>query len=210
MANTTWNPSDRLATALTNANLTATGTVPGTANYGAVRSVGLQTTGKYYWEYTPSVLNEVSTGFGIANATVSLPTGTSLYANGCALRFNGHVWLNGVDSGIITGGNISTGGSARSCFALDMTNKLLWVRGGAATQWNNGGTANPVTGVGGLDISAITSTGICAAFFSASTDACTANFGDTAFSGAVPSGFTSGFPAGGGAAAAQARVMVMA
>jgi hypothetical protein len=43
----------------------------------------------------------------------------------------------------------------------------------------------------------------------AALDQVTANFGDTAFSGAVPSGFNAGFPAS-VAAQAQARVMVLA
>jgi hypothetical protein len=63
---------------------------------------------------------------------------------------------------------------------------------------------------GGLDISAIIGTGIYALMaHNAQAPVITANFGGSAFVGAVPSGFIAGLgtPAG---AAAQARAIVLA
>ena len=74
---------------------------------------------------------------------------------------------------------------------------MIWFRLGAAGNWNTSGTANPATGVGGLDLAP---TGFGTAFdvypfvyLNTSGNAITANFGGTAFTGTVPSGFTSGW-----------------
>jgi len=69
----------------------------------------------------------------------------------------------------------------------------LWIRPGAAGAWNNNGSANPATGVGGAAIGA----GVAALYpyfrSAASGEVSTANFGPSGFVGAVPSGFASGF-----------------
>lgn len=205
MANTTWNPADKIAGGtLSNGNLTATSTV--------VRSVASQTTGKYYWEYCPNVVFATSWAAGIANSSANLSTVNGTSANACFATYTGNVWLNG---GLL-GPNLGTlpiGSAARLCVALDLTNKRIWYRSSPAGQWNASGTANPATNVGGVDISVITSTGIYALFaFASGSDECIANFGDSAFSGVAPAGYTAGFPSGGGTSggAAQARAMVLA
>lgn len=206
MANTHWNPADQVGGTLTNLNLTATSA--------QVRSVDFLTSGKYYWEYCPNVVNGTGFGMGVANSTANLSTvnGTG-GPNACFIVYagGGTIFLNGSNTGIAVG-TFSFGASGRICVALDMTGKLIWFRGNVATQWNAGGTADPAAGLGGVNISAITSTGLYALCTAAAGgDQCIANFGDNAFSGVVPSGYTSGFPAGGGgAAAAQARAMVLA
>jgi hypothetical protein len=84
------------------------------------------------------------------------------------------------------------------CIAADLTSRLIWYRIGAAGNWNANATRNPATGVGGVVILNL-GNGIPvfpAANVNALNDQITANFGDTAFVGAVPSGFTSGFTAG--------------
>jgi hypothetical protein len=68
---------------------------------------------------------------------------------------------------------------------------------GAAGNWNANAAYNPATGVGGVS----TNLGVGIAAYpacclAAVNDQVTANFGDTAFTGAVPSGYTSGFTAG--------------
>jgi hypothetical protein len=84
--------------------------------------------------------------------------------------------------------------------ALDLGARLIWFRVAPSGNWNGSGTANPATGTGGVSIAGLGSPAItplyAMASFAASADAATGNFGDTAFSGTVPSGFTSGFTAG--------------
>lgn len=200
MANTTWNPADLLNCTLSGANLIAT-----TSAAGGVRGKDALTSGKYYWEYAYTTLNtnSISTGIALASASLSLATGTGA---AYVLRSTGGIMVNGVGSGSSLG-IVNTGSVL--CFAVDFTGKLLWVRNGAAGNWNGSGTANPATAAGGVNIASI-STGLLFPLMSgASADKVTANFGDSAFTGTVPSGFTAGFPVGGGATA-QARVMVMA
>jgi hypothetical protein len=83
------------------------------------------------------------------------------------------------------------------CAALDLDNQLVWFRIGAAGNWNGSASNNPVTGVGGVSISR---TGLGQGvdcypwlFLVSSATSATANFGGSAFTGAVPSGFTSGW-----------------
>jgi hypothetical protein len=84
------------------------------------------------------------------------------------------------------------------CIALDAGARLIWFRVGAAGNWNGSAVNNPATGVGGV---AITNLGVGiqiypSVCFGVIGDQITANFGDSAFTGAVPAGFTSGFTAG--------------
>ena len=85
--------------------------------------------------------------------------------------------------------------------ALDRTARLIWFRLCPSGNWNGNASANPATGVGGLTLNTIAAASplfstYALAGFVASGDVVTANFGDTAFSGVVPSTFTSGFTAG--------------
>jgi len=188
MANTTWSTTDKSAgITLSNANLTASG---GT---GSVRSVDRQLSGKFYWEYTfVTVAN--NPGVGIATIRADL---ASFYANatsGVLVYASSPIYVNGVNSGVNLGA-ISVGGIVG--VALDLTNNLIWMRSGVAGNWNANAANNPATGVGGLSIAAFAGGGIPAyAATAIGTGTITANFGNTAFAGAVPVGFTSGFTSG--------------
>jgi hypothetical protein len=77
----------------------------------------------------------------------------------------------------------------------------LWFRTVVpAGDWNASGTADPATGVGGIDMFLETSSGVMDPPFYPSFaapvagDSATANFGASAFAGSVPSGFTAGAP----------------
>jgi hypothetical protein len=145
-----------------------------------------------------------STGIGLTNPT-STPniwnaTGLAALCNNGQLYLSGTAIIN-LFSGTLTSGTVIG-------FALDAGTKLLWVRVGASGNWNGNATYSP-GGTGGASLSAISGALCPVAEFAAASDAANANFGDSAFTGAVPAGFTSGFgPAT--AAAAQARVMVLA
>ena len=192
MANTVWNGSDKTASVtLTGSNLIAT-----SVGTGAVRAVDRQVTGKYYWEVTLTTADP-SYGTGIANPNAVLGT---LYAapTGAAIVYaSGQIWANNVNTGL-TLGSLAAGGIVL-CLAVDTDARRFWARSGAAGNWNGNVANNPATGVGGVDIAAVGGYAIPfypAACFSTATHAVTANFGDTAFVGAVPSGYTSGFTAG--------------
>ena len=172
---------------LSGGNLVAT-----TTNNGAVRCLAGVTSGKIYWEVTATLWVQNSTCVGLGLATTSLANFWNATANCIAMNRGGQIFNNG-SIGPSIGGTLATG--AIVCFALDVTNKLLWMRNGAAGNWNGSGTANPATGVGGISLAAWASSALYAmAGGIGGSDAWTANFGASAFSGAVPSGFTAGWP----------------
>jgi hypothetical protein len=186
MANTTWNPAD-IATGmvLSNGNLTASNT----GNFTGVRAAKGWNAGKYYFEFTVTAM---TSGYvGLAKSTTDLTSGGTSGAVG--VNGSGSVDVNGVSTGVVIG---AISGSLLG-IAVDITSNLVWFRSGAAGSWNaTSGTANnPVTGVGGISLSAIA--GTLFPWFEvvfASSQSVTANFGDSAFSGAVPSGYTAGWP----------------
>jgi hypothetical protein len=209
---TTWEPGSVASVTLSGGNLVAANTGTTSANQGAhgVTTDG-QTTGKYYFEVT------WTTSTGGANTGVGVGTTASTYTNMgnggttgvIAYPAGGVVWSNG--SQIAAPGVWSVGNVIG--IAVDLDNRKIWFRTSPSGNWNNSGTNNPATNVGGYTIPA----GTMVPFVTfgggsgAAGNVFTANFGATAFSGVAPSGFIAGFPtAGGGAAAAQARAMVLA
>jgi hypothetical protein len=195
--NTTLNPADKEAhISLSGGNLTALGTAGWT---GSVRVVDGQSTGKYYWECT---FNASAAGSGVganisalAIATIFSGAGTgqagvvqngSVYVDGSTTITVGGVGSQTISFGTITSGTVI-------CVAIDVPNKLIWWRLGAAGNWNNNASRNPATGAGGVSIPNISTAYPSLSFGGA--DTIIANFGSSAFTGAVPSGFTAGFPA---------------
>jgi hypothetical protein len=188
---TTWNPSDKSAsTTLSSGNLVASFA---SGNNG-VRSTDRIYTGKYYWEvtFTGTVVN---LAVGVALGTSSLTTAVGGNIT-CYVSSNGGISINGSATGT-TIGAVANGGVV--CYALDAANDLIWYRNGAAGNWNGNVANNPATGVGGISIASWAGglMGIYAwAFGGAGSCGATANFGASAFAGAVPSGFTPEFPGG--------------
>ena len=108
----------------------------------------------------------------------------------------GHIYLAGVPAGPTLGARAN--GDIIGV-ALDLVNQLIWFRVAPSGNWNGSGTANPATGVGGVSLQSIAGVGVPLypyAYLQGSGQAYTANFGDSAFTGAVPASFTSGFTAG--------------
>ena len=102
------------------------------------------------------------------------------------IRINNVLVVNGT-------AGFAAAGSWNAC-AIDFTAKLIWFTADG-THWNSNSsvTNNPATGVGGLDISAISATqfaGLAAAGSVSGTRKLTANFGGTAFNFTVPVGFS--------------------
>jgi hypothetical protein len=196
----TWDPAAVTAVTLSGGNLAATNTGTTSADQGArVASGGGKTSGKYYFEITWTVI--VGTLPGGANSGAGIGTPASTYTGmgsggttGVHHFRGGSTWSNG--SQILAGaGNWAQGSVAG--FAVDLDNRRYWKRASPAGQWNNSGTANPDTNTGGLIIPA----GTMVPFVTfggtngLANNVITANFGASAFSGAVPSGFTAGWPA---------------
>ena len=189
MANTTWNPSDKSSTVtLTGSNLIATAT---TGSNGGVRTVDAHNSGKYYWEITYTTVNTNSLTTGLALVTADLTFASATGFTNLA-RLNGNINVNGVASGSSLGAAVAP--SSKVGIAVDLTAKLIWFRITPAGNWNGSGTANPATGVGGVNISVVATAAMYPFMSGVSSDAVTANFGDSAFTGAVPSGFTAGWP----------------
>jgi hypothetical protein len=193
MANTTWNPSDKTANlTLTGGNLIATSS----AGASAVRAIDKQIAGKFYWEVTCNTFTSNSSTAGAARPTadLTLTNGVSLVGGGmCGVQKTGNIFVDGVGGGslgAIVSGNIV-------CIAIDCDARLIWFRLGAAGNWNGSATANPATGVGGNAMPLGIGVPLYPAAWLANTnEQVTANFGGSAFTGAVPAGFTSGFTAG--------------
>lgn len=182
---------------LSNGNLTAA-YVSGSAAGG--RSASLKNTGKYYFETT--IGQHSNTGSSNDCVGVLLSSGTYVdFLNGtnsAMARFStGGIFSNNAASGKNMGVAVTADvvGSA-----IDLDNRRCWFRKGAAGLWNGLaiGSANPATNVGG-DVIAAGSFAPAVGFNWIAGDSQTANFGAAAFSGAVPAGFTAGWPDGGAA-----------
>jgi len=204
MANTTWNPADHAANiVLSNANLTATWGV----TVGLVRSVAQISAGKIYYEVTINTGGAGSAdAIGLAAGSVSVTSpsnGTSSPVGTCWVQPSGAMYSDGVSRGTPLGA-IPTGSVV--CIAFDATARLVWFRAGAAGAWNGAAGNNPATGTGGISMS-MTSV-YATAWSNLSGHSHVANFGDSAFTGAVPAGFNGGFAPV--VATGQARAMVMA
>src|SRR5580765_3480148 len=154
ISNSVFDPSTATS-AITLSNSYLTVTAVSSATPQRIKLWGSATTGKYYWEF---YINQIAnnTGQGIANANTLTDNfynngtdGAVLYtANGA-----GSVWINGTNS-VVSTANLSGGlGGAVACVAVDFGAKLIWFRTNNSL-WNNSGTANPATNVGGLSFSA--------------------------------------------------------
>lgn len=192
MANTTWNPTDISGVVLSGGNLTVTAS----PSVGGVRAFNKQFIGKFYWECTYTT-NGSTWDFGAGICAGDAPlsylggggnSGPSVTVD----RANGYCWINSIGNPCI--GSIVTGGIV--CIAVDFANRLIWFRNGAAGNWN--GVANYTPGgYGGILYPQDPLNWYPFAGFSgvASGQNIVANFGDSAFAGVVPVGFTAGFTA---------------
>lgn len=182
-----WNSADLLNVTLSGSNLIMTGT-----GSGGARMLFGYTSGKYYWESTIGTWTNNNTACGIITASGSLASAASGFTVATAAAKDGSVWVNGTKVGSAVLGARSSGDIIG--VAVDFTAQLIWYRVAPSGNWNGSGTANPATGAGGYSFSALGAGSLYPlGIINASSDALTANFGGSSFSGAVPSGFASGF-----------------
>jgi hypothetical protein len=137
---------------LSNGNRTVTNTSGGNGGGTAYGFPVIK--GKRYWEVFVTLNNGILAGVGNEDAenTQSALDCFSSVNMLCYSNFDGTVKRNNVL--LATASTYTTNDSVR--FAMDNDAKLLWVgkiTSGVASTWNGSGTANPATGVGGIDIS---------------------------------------------------------
>lgn len=195
MPASTWSTTDKNANVtLSGSNLIATAT-----GVGGLRGKDPKRTGKYYLEYTSTTTQNNSSTFGFAAAKSALNTSQPA-ATVLVQSLGGQILLTD-NFGTTIGGQPSLSAAITTgtllCAAIDLDNARCWFRSGAAGNWNGNAANNPATGVGGVSLAAVgLGQGFDAypfAFFGASPNSITANFGGSAFTGTVPSTFTSGW-----------------
>ena len=195
MAFTTWSTTDLVNVTLSGGNLIATAS----AINGGVRGKDPKRSGKFYIEYTSTTTQNAASGVGFAArgpgtlGNSSLPMSAKNTASpGNLLGFDNFGTQAFTVNAVVT---MTTGTVV--CFAIDLDNRLIWIRSGAAGNWNGSASNNPATGVGGQSLAAVgLGQGIDCypyAYFGSSANSVTLNAGASAFTGSVPSGFTSGW-----------------
>lgn len=202
----TWDPATVAAVTLSGANLVATNTGTTSTNQGAhVAAASGKTSGKYYCECTMTTFTGgAGVGMGVGNTASTYALLSGSYSGGNMNLAVGHT-----GTGVITNTSGNSGASLGALaggdvvgLAVDVTNRRIWFRKGAAGAWNgagvNGDPTNPVGGGGfglpsGTIIPFVTFGSGLAGAAGVSGNVITANFGATSFVGAVPSGYTSGW-----------------
>jgi hypothetical protein len=179
---TTWNPDDKAANiTLSNGDLVATLTSTTTAGLRSILGVN---SGKWYWEITVGTLLGNELYLGIGDSAVLLTTHLGFTSGGYSYHGSGLKINNNSSTSY---GNSYTSGAVISV-ALDLdAGKLWWAKNGVwqASGDPAAGTNEAFSGISGTFYAAISM------FFD--TNYITANFGASAFTHSVPSGFNSGF-----------------
>lgn len=201
-ANITFDPTNlSVNMALSNFNLTATSGGIQTYVYGTSG----QASGKYYFEYTLGSTPNATDQHGLALVAVPGNASPNL---GIYLGINSTTAVTVSTTGGLVLINAGTFGAVPTMglgtvigVAVDFDNQAIWFRV-AGGQWNGGVNGNPATNTGSASFAALGAKGVSLTprvfFNSTGTRSISLNSGDSgAFAGAVPAGFTSGFPKGG-------------
>lgn len=203
----TWDPASVTAVTLSGGNLVATNTGTTSTNQGAHGAAANgKSTGKYYFEC------KITTFTGGAGVAVGIGTTAATYAGistaatlGAMCYVVGHNGTGTIfnDAGGNTGYSLGARTSGDTIgIAVDLINRKVWFRVSPSGLWENNGSHDPTNSVtgGGLGVPAGTivpfvtfGSGLAGAAGVAG-NVITANFGASAFVGAVPSGYTAGWP----------------
>jgi hypothetical protein len=199
---TAWNPADKSTNyALSNLNLSALSGVADVTGSEGIRATSSRNSSKWYFEATISGILTGGLAIGLANAAWVRNVGTELGGDSDGIGWypissptspSQAAYINNV---LLTTGNGNDTSGAVISFVFDLTNKLVWFTSptmrsqfGAAS-WNNGTTANPTLGTGGLSIASLNPGPYFIA--SSTTDSgavVTLNTGNSAFGFGQPSG----------------------
>lgn len=179
MAYATWNPADKHANiTLTSGSLVATATADG---WKSVRSTIGKSSGKWYWEVTMDAINDIMVDVGLASVPVSSYAGNDS---------DGYGYYNTDGNKYNSGANVAYGATYTTDIigvALDMDNgKVWWSKNGS---WQASG--DPGAGTNEA-YSGLTGTMYAMLSIYTNTNKTTANFGASAFTYSVPTGFTAG------------------
>lgn len=103
-------------------------------------------TGKAYFEGTITTLT------GTPSIGIAAQSWTNIFDLGSQNNTLGYLSSGAVKCNGFTIATIATYAAGNIiCCAIDPLNKLAWFRVGTSGNWNNSGTADPATGVGGID-----------------------------------------------------------
>lgn len=169
-ATTTWNPSDKSANiTLSSGNLKATESLGDGGFYAARGTVG-KASGKWYWEVTVNALGGgVQLGAETSSHTLANFVGSA--ANGWGYTSTGSSWDEGTP----------LAGWAATYTAADVIGVALDMDSGEISFYKNGVLQGKLTGVSGTVYPAVSA---------AQSGAATANFGGSAFTHTIPTGFS--------------------
>jgi len=204
----TWEAATVTAVTLSGGNLAATNTGTTSTSQGAhVAAADGKTTNKSYFECTVTTFTGgagVGIGIGTTAATYAGISTTSTLGNMCYLvghTGTGTIWGDGGNSGYNLGRALTTGDVI--CVAVDLINRRSWFRLGAAGNWNNTVGHDPTNGTGGAG-GFVVPAGTIIPFVTFGSglggpvgvagNIMTANFGASAFVGAMPSGYVAWEP----------------
>lgn len=169
---------------LSNLNLTAT-KASGGAAWRTSRSTYGPGAGKYYFEATLVEFSGSFIGIGLGDSSAAVSNFFGADQHGVFYVNNGTVYRGG---SLVTTIQTTAEGQVVGV-AFDVDAKLVWFRT-AGGNWNNSGTANPATGVGGIAFGSLMSGAIYpgAGVQTSPNDRVTVNFGPT-FANTPPSGY---------------------
>ena len=190
-----WETSTATAATISGGGLVATSTGTTSADQGVrAATTAAQTAGKFYFEITLTTLRSgANVGLGIGTpASTYTAMGTSSSGGVQVYPGSGNIWSNGSYTSLTLGAR-ATGQVIG--IAVDLDNRKIWFRVAPSGNWNAGAGNDPGTPSTGINIPAGAMCPFCT-FGGGSGIAgtvFTANFGASAFTGAVPSGFTSGW-----------------
>jgi collagen triple helix repeat protein len=191
----TLDPATAVSVTLSNGNLTAAHV--GAVAAGVFATGSFKSTGKYYFEVTVQITTITSSTMGLLSsigAVTETPVTSSNAVGPSYGSGNTIIYSNSTNTGKSLGA--AAFGDVFAA-AIDLTAKLIWFRKNNGN-WNGDAAANPATGTNGIAFPAA-SYKPYVRFSNSSggaSDAMTANFGASAFSGAAPAGFTSWAEAG--------------
>lgn len=191
VAYSTLDPATVSNTTLSNGNLTAD---HDNTTLGGARGEHAKTAGKFYFEVNPDQFNS-GDAYGICTTGATYTNAVTNGTNGCFMYATGLVWSNDVNTTIDVG---TAGSDVLIGIAVDLDNNKVWMQlSNDAGNWNgDSGSHDPATNTGGFSISNYAATTLMpvAGFSTNATGLAHFNFGGTAFTMSVPSGFTSGWP----------------
>lgn len=183
MAFTTYTTTNGSIT-LTGGNLIATSS----SGTGSAASADFLRSGKIYFEFTYNVRANANTlaGLAISGATYST-TAANIVG---VFATTGNIWMSGAATGRTLGALVN--GDVIGV-AVDLDTGCIWFRKGAAGNWNGVAAVRPDYVATGIALS--DNLRICSPYaqFGATSEQITLNAGATAFTGAVPAGYTSGW-----------------